>query len=91
MNTFVYLYLCYESHNSSNLPENTENMLQNKYCKTQYESSFLIKILNISILPDDRISKLYTKWPTLEQGGVYCKVQRKFDKKNRKVRKVRNP
>ena len=24
-------------------------------------------------------------------GGVYCKVQRKFDKKNRKVRKVRNP
>ena len=55
MNTFVYLYLCYESHNSSNLLENTENMLQNKYCKTQYGSSFLIKILNISILPDDRI------------------------------------
>ena len=35
--------------------KNTENMLQNKYCKTQYGSSFLIKILNISILPDDRI------------------------------------
>ena len=81
MNTFVYLYLCYESHNSSNLPENTENMLQNKYCKTQYESSFLIKILNISILPDDRISKLYTKWPTLEQGGSIVRFKENSIKK----------
>ena len=82
MNTFVYLYLCYESHNSSNLLENTENMLQNKYCKTQYdESSFLIKILNISILPDDRISKLYTKWPTLEQGGSIVRFKENLIKK----------
>ena len=61
MNTFVYLYLCYESHNSSNLHENTENMLQNKYHKTQYKSSLLIMILNTDIqLPDQR-TKLFTK------------------------------
>ena len=59
-----------------------KNMLQNKYCKTQYYgSSFLIKILNISILPDDRISKLYTKWPTLEQGGSIVRFKENSIKK----------
>ena len=68
MNTFVYLYLCYESHNSSNLHENTENMLQNKYYKTQYESSLFIMILNTDIqLPDQTTPKLNTKSGEIEQ------------------------
>ena len=68
MNTFVYLYLCYESHNSSNLLENTENMLQNKYYKTQYKSSLFIMILNTDIqLPDQTTSKLNTKSGEIEQ------------------------
>ena len=71
MNTFVYLYLCYESHNSSNLHENTENMLQNKYYKTQYKSSLFIMILNTDIqLPDHKISKLSTK-----SGKIYVEIQ----------------
>ena len=37
MNTFVYLYLCYESHNSSPAPWKYRNMLQNKYCTAQYK------------------------------------------------------
>ena len=83
MNTFVYLYLCYESHNSSNLPENTENMLQNKYCKTQYESSFLIKILNISILPDDRI------FSTLHETAIQGTGGPKFSHRNILINKFR--
>ena len=68
MNTFVYLYLCYESHNSSNLHENTENMLQNKYYKTQYKSSLFIMILNTDIqLPDQTTPKLNTKSGEIEQ------------------------
>ena len=46
-----------------------KNMLQNKYCKTQYGSSFLIKILNISILPDDRIFSTLHEMANQGTGG----------------------